>query len=716
MKIVERRLSGLRRRIYGVAVVRAIAWLISLPLLTILIAGWLDWRVHIPSIVRGSFLTLALCAAAYSAFRILVHCAWARLDLLGLALRIERYYPELNDALASAVEFMALDEKGKPCGSAAMRDEVARRAAGQISTLDLRRVAPARGLELPILALAATSFCAAAFAFANPANTFTAFWRFADPFGACAWPRQTRLVVQTTSRLARGQPVEIRARVSGVVPAQATVAFEGVSPAHQACDILQTPGGDFGTILVRRGRAEHSFRFQITANDAASEWTEVTVFPPPAFVALDGRPSPQLRLEYPAYTDLSPESLPDGFGNIDAVRGTRAIFTARTDRPIRRAWIEFQPEAPPVKPAALIGLLGPALPLGMLSLSAASRDLWDRTAVNVSADGRVLSVAFVPRVTGTYSVSLEDPSGLVGTRYFGLRVFADPAPSVWLDHPSRTMDRLELLPDAVIPMSVLVEDSIYGIRSVRLEYRLRGDGGPRSMALHEPGRREPSKPQFPDLPDESAGRSSSNVSRPTRLQLGRQLSLREIRHSDGSALKEGDVVVLQAVADDFDDVALDKQPGRSGDVEVLITGPPALGAFSSERPTQEQPRLTVKIETPKQAGPRASRQRDLAAERSAVAEGKEQQPGARSAERPPRITGPLAIQTQPGQGAKLGARREGEGSSSFPNLFKETWGHLPETPRQDMDQYSKEQFMAKYRALIEQYYATIAEKAHREGD
>jgi hypothetical protein len=713
MKMVERRLSGLRRRIYGVAAIRAIAWLISLPLLSILIAGWLDWRLHIPSMVRGSLLAVALCAAC-SVFWFLIHCTWARLDLLSLALRIERYYPELNDALASAVEFTALDKIGKPCGSPAMREEVARRAAEQISTLDLKRLAPARGLEIPMLTLGATSLCAAALAFSNPANTLTALWRFTDPFGRCAWPKQTQLIVQTSSRLARGQPVEIRARVRGLMPAQAILEFEGISPVRQICDILQDREGESGTILVRRGPAERSFRFQITANDAVSEWTEVTVLPPPAFVALDDRPSPHVRLQYPAYTGIPPDNLPDGTGNIDAVRGTRAIFTARTDRPIRRAWIEYQPEAPAVKTAALTGLLGGAHPLGALSWTAASRDLWDRTAVKVSADGRFLAVDFAPRVTGTYSISLEDASGLVGTRFFALRVFTDPAPSVWLAHPPRATDRLEFLPDAVIPVSVLAEDSIYGIRSIRLEYRVRGDGVPRAVVLHEPGRSGVSDRQSLESPGQSAASPDSSAAKPTRLQINRQVSLREIRHSDGSALKDGDIVVLQAVADDFDNVAVDKEPGRSDEVEVLVKGPDTLGAISNERPSQDQRRRPEKGQGLKHDSSRAKQER--ASERATAVQGKNQTLDARSAERSPSVAGTPALQGQPGQGARIAPRRESEGPSSFPKLFKETWGHLPETLRQDVDQYSREQFMAKYRALIEQYYATIAEKAHRQED
>jgi len=51
--------------------------------------------------------------------------------------------------------------------------------------------------------------------------------------------------------------------------------------------------------------------------------------------------------------------------------------------------------------------------------------------------------------------------------------------------------------------------------------------------------------------------------------------------------------------------------------------------------------------------------------------------------------------------------------SRIADLYKDIWGHLPEALRQEMDQYSREQFMAKYNELLKQYYSTIAEKGRR---
>lgn len=72
------------------------------------------------------------------------------------------------------------------------------------------------------------------------------------------------------------------------------------------------------------------------------------------------------------------------------------------------------------------------------------------------------------------------------------------------------------------------------------------------------------------------------------------------------------------------------------------------------------------------------------------------------------------------QMAKTGGR---EGSSQKNNkntladLYRDIWGHLPATKRQEMDAYARERFMREYEDLLRQYYRTIAEQDRRsEGD
>jgi hypothetical protein len=57
------------------------------------------------------------------------------------------------------------------------------------------------------------------------------------------------------------------------------------------------------------------------------------------------------------------------------------------------------------------------------------------------------------------------------------------------------------------------------------------------------------------------------------------------------------------------------------------------------------------------------------------------------------------------------------GPEKFADANKDIWGHLPETLRAEMNAYaSREEFMAKYRDLLKQYYTTIAKKGQSKGE
>ncbi len=77
------------------------------------------------------------------------------------------------------------------------------------------------------------------------------------------------------------------------------------------------------------------------------------------------------------------------------------------------------------------------------------------------------------------------------------------------------------------------------------------------------------------------------------------------------------------------------------------------------------------------------------------------------------------MQDQPqGDGNPMGEKDAAKRAFSpkVADLYKDIWGHLPETLRQEMTQYTREQFMPKYNELLKQYYATIAEKGRKQGD
>lgn len=79
---------------------------------------------------------------------------------------------------------------------------------------------------------------------------------------------------------------------------------------------------------------------------------------------------------------------------------------------------------------------------------------------------------------------------------------------------------------------------------------------------------------------------------------------------------------------------------------------------------------------------------------------------------------PEGSEPKPKQGEDKGKESKAgtdskEGSTKIADLYKDIWGHLPETLRQEMDAYAREQFMAKYQDVLKQYYTTIAEKGRK---
>jgi hypothetical protein len=73
---------------------------------------------------------------------------------------------------------------------------------------------------------------------------------------------------------------------------------------------------------------------------------------------------------------------------------------------------------------------------------------------------------------------------------------------------------------------------------------------------------------------------------------------------------------------------------------------------------------------------------------------------------------------QQANGQKPGAGGAGGKKSDAPNadLYKDIWGHLPETLRKEMDAYARVEFMSKYNDLLQQYYSRLSEKGRAKGD
>lgn len=574
------RLAALRRRLRQSAIVIGGASLVTLGVGLVLLAGLLDAALHLPAPLRALILAGVVFAVVWGMRRWVRH-PWRRAgDDLTLALAVQRQYPGLHDALASAVHFTRLgDNPDEVHGSPGLREAAVRYAVARTARIDFTELADGAPTFRAATLLLTTLVIAALLAVLYPSSTLLCLARLGDPYGDHPWPPNTRLTVDAPAALPRGEAFVMSARLEGVIPDRAVLnlVLDGAPPSEQVFSLTASASGTLELpIKVEPARVPRDFRYRLTANDGTTGWREVAVSVPPQLTAIDGRPSPRLRLEFPLYTNLPSVHLPDGAGAIECIAGTAVVIRAATDRPIVAARLVLEPR----DPRALASIGGTTLAgAGSLSLGtvAAAAAVSAPIPLAVDATGRRFSGRFTPTVGGIYELEFVDSSGLAGRRALDMRLVPDPSPGVALERPSASLDPFDLVPGSTVTLRATIDDPTFAVRAVAVEYAING-GAVRRHALYDGaalGRALPHLLSPLPLP--------ATKLRPTHLEIERRLPLDLFVGGNGKPPQPGDVLALSVVAADFDDVSPDKPPGHSHEVELRIVSTEKLDAKVQEQ-------------------------------------------------------------------------------------------------------------------------------------
>jgi hypothetical protein len=62
-----------------------------------------------------------------------------------------------------------------------------------------------------------------------------------------------------------------------------------------------------------------------------------------------------------------------------------------------------------------------------------------------------------------------------------------------------------------------------------------------------------------------------------------------------------------------------------------------------------------------------------------------------------------------GNGAGGGDKKNDKKKNKLAEIYKNVWGHLPETMRAEMEAYSRAKYIREYEALLKQYYSNISD-------
>ena len=574
-----------RKRVTAAAGVFAIVAAVGAALL---LACGLDAWVHLGALARAFALVGTLAIGGIVFFRRIVPAFRLPTDSLCIALELEDRFPRLNDSLASAVSFLGEGVRDDDRGvSRHLRAAAVRRAERLAERHDFARLVPT-GRCWRLFWMCSTVVClAAALGLWNTGRTTTALTRLADPFGIHPWPAKTRIELllpqQLPARIPKGDVFELRFAIRGELPERAAVSFH-VSGGEEFEEIYPLAKADpakgdplaLVSARVDPGRLTQNFQFRIRANDADTGWQKVEVVPPPRLVPLEGRASPQIRVTPPAYTNLVAVDLPDGAAVIEVPVGTAIVLRAAADTRLASAMLTFQGDRSGVTSAAglaAIGLLDASAALGaQLLADAIGADI----PLALSTDGKVMQVFFTPSMSGMYALKLSDETGLTGTRLIEIRLSPDPSPTVTLLRPAVGRDPGIVVPDALIAVHLAADDKVFALRKAFLEYRVGHDGALRTLSV-------------PDALSVTVGPMPRLY--PTRFEASFALPVTAFRRSDGTSVRDGDTIFLRGAADDWDDVSVLKEPGRSGDFEIRIASREAIEAILQKELASLRPEL-----------------------------------------------------------------------------------------------------------------------------
>jgi len=252
------------------------------------LAGFaIDWLIDLPAPPRVVILVTLLGIPAYQAWR----CGWRYAGFFNAAhtaLRVEEQLGGFDSLLVTALQLRGAELQ--PGISESLRDVTCRRAEDAVAPLRPEEAVGFHGLCFPAGVVVVLAMLVGVFAIVDGPMLAAGAGRIFAPWLDIRYPTRTQLEVVEGDRIVKaGARVEIRARVSGVIPKRARLALRTGTDKSRVHEVDITDGDCEYTIAS----AFRGFEYRILAGDARSRWHSVEVIASPrierAKVTLDFR-------------------------------------------------------------------------------------------------------------------------------------------------------------------------------------------------------------------------------------------------------------------------------------------------------------------------------------------------------------------------------------------------------------------------------------------
>lgn len=419
-----------------------VSFLAAMSWVMLAVVAWTAFT-HAPQLALATWVARVTIVIAIGLFGWLIVWPLVRLPRLNqLAAEIERRQ-DLKELVRAGFEF-SRDDRASQRYSPELVREVVRQAVQKLSGLQVRSIFLDRR-HLKLLPFAAAGLLVLlAVALINPDIVTQAGRRVMTPREMAVAPHVPNLLARpgnvtvlagtdvTVSGLdigRSGQPINISFNLSG--------NFWKTEPATLVHGATAGPDAfDHHDYTFKDIRNTTAYYFE--ASGHKSEKYTITVVHEPILTDV------RVTLTPPSYTGEAPSTLTENAGNVQALEGTKVRVEARSNNPLRSAFVQFD----------VSGTSGAKQP--------------------VKHTGRDIAFDFAALADGHYKVLLEDSLGF-STRSplaYSIEVFQDHAPSVDVLEPGKDTDMPRT---QEIDLGFVAADD-YGVARASLHYRKNGEG------------------------------------------------------------------------------------------------------------------------------------------------------------------------------------------------------------------------------------------------
>ena len=412
-------------------------------MLALAIAFVIDQILPLPRFLRMGLVLLWLGIGAYAAYRCLIRPVSQKLTTARVAAYVETHYPGFENRILSAVQLKPEMENNRfgyalgfieklIGGTHQLMDEIEGRKVFAQEFMKLKRYG---GFALVGFALLFITL----FIFPSAAKDF------AQAFDELPKTPQDILVVQIdevqpgNTRIESGADVDIAVKVTGHFGAPVHLYYrvgggsETMGPASAWRNLLMTRNETEIAYRFTFKNVTQSMEYYIAVKETQSEHFQITVARAPILSRF------QLKLNYPKYTQLSPQVLEENLGDVTTLVGTMVYFEGEGNKSIASARLVFE-ESDPVK----------------LTVS----------------EGTRLSGSFIVQRSEKYHVELIDTDHVSNSQPIAYTIHSikDAEPQIEVVAPGKDV----VLNDSMVVSLQLDAKDDYGVEKIQLVYRVAG--------------------------------------------------------------------------------------------------------------------------------------------------------------------------------------------------------------------------------------------------